>query len=188
MLMTKQRKITLKTSFGIISSLFILGGCSQKNDLSPKEDQKVPMGRNESRKKDFGNLFGDDFLSFGGPKKPGEQPAGMASTSVNPFIWRASLETLSFMPLSSADAVGGVIVTDWYTAPRIPNERTKVTVYVTNPQLRADAVKVTIYKQVHKGGSWVNVSSDSASAIEMENIILSKARQLRIKHLEAVKK
>jgi hypothetical protein len=91
------------------------------------------------------------------------------------------------MPLSSADAVGGVIVTDWYTSPSAPQERIKVTVYVTNPQLRADAIKVTIYKQVNKGGTWVSASGDSASATEMENIILSKARQLRIKHLEANK-
>jgi len=91
------------------------------------------------------------------------------------------------MPLSSADAVGGVIVTDWYTSPSAPNERIKVTIYVTNPQLRTDAIKVTIYKQTNKRGAWISASADAAAATEMENIILSKARQLRVKHLEANK-
>jgi hypothetical protein len=174
-------QIEKKTIFAVILSLFMLAGCS--GDMSPKSSQEVPMGRNEARKRDFGNLFGDDFLIFGGPKKAGA--AGMASATVNPFIWRASLDTISFMPLASADALGGVIVTDWYTSPGAPNERVKITIYVTNPQLRADAIKVTIYKQVNKGGTWVNATADAASATEMENIILSKARQLRVKHLEA---
>ena len=173
-----------KFILAITSSLIILAGCS--SDLSSKEGQNVPMGRNEARKKEFGNLFGEDFLQFGGPKKPGS-PGMMASATANPFIWRASLDTLSFMPLASVDALGGVIVTDWYTAPSTPHERIKVTIYVTNPQLRTDAIKVTIYKQTNKRGAWVNASADTAAATEMENIILSKARQLRVKHLEANK-
>lgn len=173
-----------KFIFAITSSLLILAGCS--GDQSPKEAQTVPMGRNEARKRDFGNLFGDDFLIFGGPKKPGS-PDMMSSATVNPFIWRASLDTIAFMPLASADAVGGVIVTDWYTSPSAPNERIKVTIYVTNPQLRTDAIKVTIYKQTNKGGAWISAPADAAAATEMENIILSKARQLRVKHLEANK-
>ena len=144
MLIQKEKKIIFAITFSL------LGGCS--NDVSPKGEQNVPMGRNEARKRDFGNLFGDDFLMFGGPKKPGS-PEMAPSATVNPFIWRASLDTLSFMPLSSADALGGVIVTDWYTASNTPRERVKVTIYVTNPQLRADAIKVTIYKQVNKGGA-----------------------------------
>jgi len=177
-LIQKQKQISL----ALIPALFILEGCS--GDLAAKGEQNVPMGRNEARKRDFGNLFGDDFLMFGGPKKPGA-PEMATSAAVNPFIWRASLDTLSFMPLSSADALGGVIVTDWYTALSTPRERIKVTIYVTNPQLRADAVKVTLYKQVNKGGAWVNAPADTASATQMENIILSKARQLRVKHMEA---
>ena len=173
-----------KTICTLTTSLIFLTGCS--GDLSPKSEQSVPMGRSETRKRDFGNLFGEDFLTFGKPNKPGS-PGMMASASVNPFIWRASLDTLSFMPLASADAVGGVIVTDWYVSPSARQERIKVTIYVTNPQLRADAVKVTIYKQVHKGGSWVSAPADAAAGTEMENIILSKARQLRIKYLEANK-
>lgn len=173
-----------KFMFTLTSSFLILAGCS--GDLSPKGNQPVPMGRNEARKRDFGNLFGDDFLAFGGPKKPAS-PGMMASATVNPFIWRASLDTLSFMPLASADALGGVIVTDWYTSPSAPQERIKVTIYVTNPQLRADAIKVTIYKQTNKGGAWISASADGAAATEMENIILSKARQLRVKYLEANK-
>lgn len=173
-----------KFALVLVTGLFILVGCS--GELAPKEGQTVPIGRNETRKRDFGNLMGDDFLLFGGPKKPGSNNL-ITSATVNPFIWRASLDTISFMPLSSADALGGVIVTDWYTAPSKPQERVKVTIYVISPQLRADAVKVTIYKQVNKGGSWVSAPADASAGTEMENIILSKARQLRMQQMEANK-
>jgi hypothetical protein len=164
----------------VVPILFMLAGCGQ--NLAPSSDQPIPIGKDEERKRNFGNLFGDDFLSFGGARK--DINPGNPSSSVNPFIWRASLDTLSFMPLSSADAIGGVIVTDWYIASHNSKQRLKVIVYVMNAQLRSDAIKVTVYKQVFKEGTWVNGVTDAGAATEMENIILSKARQLRVKYRE----
>lgn len=99
---------------------------------------------------------------------------------VNSFLWRASLETLNFMPLDSADPFGGVIVTDWYANPRVPNERLKANVYILDTQLRADALKVTVFKQVNAGGGWADAPVDADTARQIENSILTRARELFI--------
>ncbi|NBT85540.1 MAG: DUF3576 domain-containing protein [Alphaproteobacteria bacterium] len=128
----------------------------------------------------FGSIAGDDFLTFG-PGKKGKSGGTFAST-VNPYLWRASLESINFMPLASADAFGGVIVTDWYVDPKTPNEKLKITIFITDQVLRADALKVIVYKQIKmKDGNWANSNTDPAVATELENIILTKARQLRIR-------
>jgi hypothetical protein len=140
-------------------------------------DSTVPISKEDKYKSSFGHLGGEDFLSFGpGTKSKG---SGYGPSMVNPYLWRASLETLTFMPLISADATGGVIVTDWY-AGKNPNEQLKVTVVITDLVLRADAVKVTVHKQIRKDGVSQTSTVDGAVATELENIILSKARQLRM--------
>ena len=99
---------------------------------------------------------------------------------VNAFLWRASLETLNFMPLDSVDPFGGVIVTEWYSNPEAPTERFKATVYILDTQLRADALKVSIFKQTGNGGSWKDASVDADTARQIENSILTRARELFI--------
>jgi uncharacterized lipoprotein len=99
---------------------------------------------------------------------------------VNEFLWRASLETLNFMPLSEVDPFGGVIVTDWYASPQAPNERFKANVYILDTNLRADALKVSIFKQVRNESSWTDASVDADTARTIENSILTRARQLYI--------
>jgi hypothetical protein len=147
-------------------------------DLSPKPGHDVPIGRDEAKKYNFGKLMGDDFLLFGGPKK---KTVDAQSSRVNRYLWQASLDVVSFMPLQSVDASGGVIVTDWYSAPQSPQERIKVTIYITDPALRADALQVKIFKQIRKGNDWQNVTPDAKTSTDLEDIILSKARQLKIK-------
>lgn len=112
----------------------------------------------------------------------GEAAGAQAGIGVNSYLWRASLDTLAFMPLASADPWGGVIITDWYTNPEKPDERFKATVYILDARLRADALNVTIFKQVKdaSGGGWVDSAVSDATASEIENSILTKARQLRL--------
>lgn len=99
---------------------------------------------------------------------------------VNGYLWRAALDTVSFMPLSSADPYGGAIITDWYTPPETPDERLKVTVLVRGEDLVSDGVKVTIFRQKRDpAGLWVDTAVDQNTQIDMENIILSQARSLR---------
>ena len=99
---------------------------------------------------------------------------------VNEFLWRASLETLNFMPLSEVDPFGGVIITDWYASPQAPDERFKSNVYILDTNLRADALKVSIFKQVRSPAGWTDASVDADTARTIENSILTRARELYI--------
>ena len=98
---------------------------------------------------------------------------------VNSYLWRAALDTVSFMPLAQADSNGGVIVTDWYANPGLPTERMKLTVTILDQDLRADAVRVAASRQVQQNGQWIDVSVQAATVQKLEEIILTKARDLR---------
>ncbi len=103
-----------------------------------------------------------------------------ASVRVNRHAWRASLDAVAFMPLAASDPYGGAIATDWYASQRNPNERLKVNILVGGPELRADSVKVTVFRQERRGGrDWATVPVDPSTAQAMENAILQRARELR---------
>jgi hypothetical protein len=103
-----------------------------------------------------------------------------AGIGVNSYLWRASLDTLNFMPLSSVDPFGGVIITDWYSDPTTPNERFKATVYILDTRLRADALNVSIFRQQQVNGAWTDAAVNPETEIQIENAILTRARQLRL--------
>ena len=103
----------------------------------------------------------------------------VTTIGVNSYLWRASLEALSFMPLLQTDSAGGVIVSDWYTNPRNPGERVKVTVTILDQDLRADALRVAASRQVAQNGCWVDAPVQAATVQKLEDIILTKARDLR---------
>ena len=117
----------------------------------------------------------------GGKDRPKADLAASRTTTigVNSYLWRAALDTLSFMPLVQTDSNGGVIVTDWYANPALPSERMKLTVSILDQDLRADAVRVAASRQVLQGGQWVDSPVQAATVQKLEDIILSKARDLR---------
>jgi len=120
------------------------------------------------------------FHLFGG----GRKPAPAAPIGVNGYLWRATLDTLAFMPLASADPYGGVVVTDWYANPEKPDERFKCTVYILDTRLRADGLNVTVFKQVRDAtGAWVDAPTNVQTSTDIENAILTKARQLRLSNV-----
>ena len=124
-------------------------------------------------------MFG---LGGGGKKAPAN--ANQPAIGVNGYLWRATLDTLSFMPLQSADPYGGVIVTDWYTNPEKPDERFKCTVYILDSRLRADGLNVAVFKQVKDAtGAWTDAPSAGQTETDLENAILTKARQLRLSNI-----
>jgi hypothetical protein len=126
-----------------------------------------------------GTLFGDEGFSLFGGGKSNENEGG-AGIGVNALLWRASLDTINFMPVSSADPFGGVILTDWYSPAETPNERFKVNVYVLGRELRADGIKATVFRQRRDAaGSWIDAPVDPKTAIDVENSILTRARQIR---------
>ncbi|RDC61287.1 uncharacterized protein HME9302_02508 [Alteripontixanthobacter maritimus] len=116
----------------------------------------------------------------GGDRPRADLAAAQVTTiGVNSYLWRASLETLSFAPLLQTDSAGGVIVTDWYTNPQNPGERVKMTVTILDQDLRADAVRVAASRQVAQAGSWVDAPVQAATVQKLEDIILTRARTLR---------
>lgn len=106
-------------------------------------------------------------------------PSRMTMIGVNSYLWRAAVDTLSFAPLVTADSNGGVIVTDWYANPRTPGERVKLTVSIVDQDLRADALRVAASRQVNQGGVWVDAPVAAATVQKLEDIILTRARDLR---------
>jgi len=120
----------------------------------------------------------------GGGKNKAQLASDVAASrttqiGVNAYLWKAALDTLSFMPLLQADSNGGVIVTDWYVNPNQPAERMKMTVTILDADLRADAVRVAPQRQVLANGNWVDSAVQAATAQKLEDIILTKARDMR---------
>ena len=106
-------------------------------------------------------------------------PSRMTQIGVNSYLWRAAVDTLSFAPLITADSNGGVIVTDWYANPNSPGERVKLTVSIIDQDLRADALRVAASRQVNQNGVWVDAPVAAATVQKLEDIILTRARDLR---------
>jgi len=121
------------------------------------------------------------LVSCGKKERPRADLAASRVTTigVNSYLWRASLDALSFMPLVQTDSAGGVIVTDWYANPANPGERVKVSVTILDQDLRADALRVAASRQVAQGGGWVDAPVQAATVQKLEDIILTKARDLR---------
>ena len=122
----------------------------------------------------------DVFGMFGGTKKGGSGGGGGGGIGVNNFLWRATLDTISFMPLASADPFGGVIITDWYAPPETPRQRFKMNVYILGRQLRADGVRVAVFRQNRITGGWIDANVSKKTPVNLENQILTRARQLRV--------
>jgi len=108
------------------------------------------------------------------------ESGGKVTLGVNSYLWHASLDTLSFMPLASADPFGGVIITNWYSQADNPNERLKVTVYILDRRLRADGVKVAVFRQTRTESGWVDAQANPDTASKLEDAILTRARELRL--------
>jgi hypothetical protein len=162
-----------------------LAGC--EGAVPPVDDPYTPNPGQSNKGYDqpTGSIFGgsdeggiDVFGIFGGGKGGGGGGGG-GGIGVNNYLWRASLDTISFMPLASADPFGGVIITDWYTPPETPAERFKMNVYILDRQLRADGVRVAVFRQNRSGSDWTDARVTKETAVNLENEILTRARQLR---------
>ena len=142
-------------------------------------------GINKPSTEEAESVFGPGGLSIGGPDKPADGTGADAGggIGVNSFLWRASLDTVAFMPLVSADPFGGVIITDWYSPPQSPNERFKVNVFILGRTLRADGVRAAVFRQQMASAGWVDAPVSNTTATDLENAILVRARQLRIAQL-----
>jgi hypothetical protein len=161
-------------AFGLL--LPVLAGCGYSRPV--QNDEYYDDSR---RARVAGRLGGNDGILIVGtdrsqPQGGGSQEGGLG---VNAYLWRATLDTLSFLPLSSADPFGGVIITDWYSPPATPNERFRATAYILGRQLRSDGVRVTVFRQMRQGNEWVDTAVAPSTASDLENQVLARARELR---------
>jgi len=148
-------------------------------DLGGEAKYPVPRqkGQNQPQYEEEPGVFGQGGIF--GPETPDDQGGG-GGIGVNNLLWRASLDTVSFMPLVSADPFGGVIITDWYTPPSAPDERFKVNIYILGRALRADGIRASVFRQQNQGGGWVDAPVALNTATDLENAILTRARQMRL--------
>lgn len=115
----------------------------------------------------------------GGGSSAAARAASSSVAAVNPYLWRATLDTMAPLPLQSADAIGGLIIYDWKSFEGAPAERVKATVYILDSRLRADGIKVSVYRQVNEEGTWADASVDPETGQQLENKILERARLLK---------
>lgn len=167
-------------SFVLFSGL-LLSACS----VLDKGEAKYPSGAIRDTNDIYAkpqSIFGDGGLKMlGGREKDSKGANGI---DVNSYLWRAALDTVSFMPLASADPFGGVILTDWYINPETPNDRVKLNVFILDRHLTANGITVKIFRQVRGKGGWVDAQTAPETARQMEDAILTRARQMRIAERE----
>ena len=156
----------------------LVAGCGGGSQVRGVDDSEYQDYRTKGGEQ--GKLFGSQGLVFGvGKGSSTDNSQEGAALGVNAYLWRGALDTLAFMPLASADPFGGVIITDWYEPPSGQGERFKATAYILGRQLRADGVKVSIFRQVSQGGRWVDSSVSPVTTSDIENKVLARARELR---------
>ncbi len=150
-----------------------LSGC-----FSDYQREEIQSETSEDRRaRETGKFLGEETLTFGGSKKRDQEDTGLG---VNSYLWRASLDTISFMPLASADPFGGVIITEWYSPPQSPQERLKVNIFILDRQLRSDGLKVSLFRQEQdNNGQWIDQAVDPQTMKDLEHAILARARHFR---------
>ncbi|GAB4392271.1 MAG: hypothetical protein Tsb0032_07220 [Kiloniellaceae bacterium] len=170
---TAWRCLTLALALGV-------AGCGLGGEAKYRDETA------EKYEETGGSLLGNDRIGINNDGDRPDASGGGAGIGVNSYLWRASLDTVSFMPLASADPFGGVIITDWYSPPQSTNERFKINVYILGRDLRADGVRAAVFRQLRdaQSGDWIDASIEQQTPTDIENAILTRARQLRIASLQ----
>ena len=195
----------LKSYVLLISLIFLVLGCNknlteeEKKELWSKAqttgeiinrsgtpfnsatDKKLAMDDAQNRLVTGGGLFGKKAsLNLFGDDEEAQQTSVGMGLPINPFLWRASIETISFMPLASTDPFAGTIITDWYTAENSLGERCKLNIFINGADMKTENLKVSSFCQSLKNNQWVNSPSNSENNIKLENAILNKAKKLKL--------
>lgn len=164
----------------LVLALCTLSACSSlglESEGKYEDKQKKDLYKNGSVISDEG---GTSLFEIGGGKKSDNTGIG-----VNGYLWRAALDTLSFLPINTADPFGGVITTDWYATTEAPNERIKLNVLILDRELRADGVKITVFKQIRTPeGEWKDTEAAPSTGSQLEETVLTRARQMRLAQLQ----
>ncbi len=169
------KNIRFITIFVVLAALS-LSACAEWEPFDARKQEDIdsdPLADHSKRN----TIFGEGGASTFGD---GQQQQDGGALGVNSFLWRASLDTISFMPVNSADPFGGVIITDWHTPAASPNERFKLNVYILGRTLRADGIRVAVFRQVRgQGNTWLDAAVPEETKTKIEDAILTRARQIR---------
>ncbi len=160
-----------------VALILAVGACGLKGEAKYRDETQEKLAETN------GSVLGNDQIGIGNTRPDRPDVSGEGSgIGVNSYLWRASLDTVSFMPLASADPFGGVIITDWYSPPESSTERFKINVYILGRDLRADGVRAAVFRQLQdpRSGNWIDAAVQDNTPVELENAILTRARQLRI--------
>ena len=196
----------LKSYIVLISIVLLLFGCNknlteeEKKELWSKAqttgeiinrsgtpfnsatDKELALSDAQNRLMTGGGLFGKkaSLNLFENNNNSENTSAGIIGMPVNPYLWRASLNTIDFMPLSSTDPFAGTIITDWYTAETNLGERCKLNIFINGKDLKTNNLKVSSFCQTLKNNQWVNIPSQIEENIKLENVILNEAKKLKL--------
>lgn len=167
--------------FGSVCVALLLSACSG-DGTTPPPTIEAPPAPQASARTDASNdtgVFG--WMGAGESSSSSSAKDDRKGVAVNAYLWRASLDALSFMPMETTDPFGGTIKTGWYVPPQTPGERLRVAVYILDSRLRADALRVSVFKESKKPtGEWADATVDPNTVTQLENLILNKARALKI--------
>jgi hypothetical protein len=174
----REQGMKLTAAGMIVIAAAALAACGGSSSTTSQQDPNPHQyGKGGSV---FDSIFGEGKTN-GDEYKIAAGPTGASVVGVNSYLWRATLDTVSFMPLASADPFGGVIISDWFSPPAAPGERFKLNIAILGRELRADGVRVSVFRQRRDaGGQWADAPVDAATGTDIENAILMRARQMKL--------
>lgn len=153
----------------LVSSLAACSG-ARISENTDANDTSEDIGSFITGKDEAGIVISD----IGSPSQ-----SSQTALPVNALLWRASLDIASFVPLADVDTFGGSILTEWYSLPSRPDERIKLAIFVLDRELRSDAVRVIVYLQNRQDGVWRDAGQDTEMGLRLEELILTRAREIR---------
>ena len=145
------------------------------------QNKELAMADAENRLRSGGGLFGKK-AGIGGTfdNKKSNNAVSSIGMPINPYLWKGSLETIGFMPLTSANPFGGIIITDWYSDGQTINERCKINIFIKGLELKTSNLKVNTFCQSFENNRWIDLPTSASQSAQLENAILNKAKRIKL--------
>tara|TARA_B100001250_G_scaffold406794_1_gene426451 strand:+ start:1433 stop:1993 length:561 start_codon:yes stop_codon:yes gene_type:complete len=164
----------INIAFFLCFGTFLLSSCAPFNSVDAKKFPPNPELRVKKNMEE-----GRGFRLMDGNNKKGGTTYEFASSNE---LWRASLDTIDFMPLASVNYSGGIIITDWYGNNQTTNENIKISIRFLTNEIRSDALDIKVFKKVCDSTNKCKISETSGELIkELNRKILKQAKIYEVK-------